>query len=108
MAKAEAPYVTKALIQEFLSLEERRKALNREAADLAKQSAAIAEKLTTFVAVNGGKERSVVRSGYRLSIKLTNGFVPWKQEFIRVAGQDEANRLSRECPKREVLAVDPA
>lgn len=108
MATSDVPYVTKAMIQEYLDLEERRKALNREATDLGKRASAIAEKLEAYVTAKGGKERSVVRSGYRLSIKLANGFVPWKQEFIRVAGQEEANRLTRECPKREVLAVDPA
>lgn len=105
MSKIEAPYVTKNDIQEYLAIEERRKALNREAADLGKQSDVIKEKLMLFARANGG---SVARSGYRLAIKLATGFVAWKQEFIRVAGQEEANRLTRDCPKRETLSIDPA
>lgn len=106
--KADAPYVTKAMIQEYLELEEERKRLDRDARALAKKASAIAAKLLTFVKVHGGKERSVVRSGYRLAIDLAPGYPSWKQEFVRVAGLDEANRISAEQPKREVLSINPA
>lgn len=99
------PYVTKKDIQEYLALEDRRKALNREAEDLRKQAEVIQTKLMSFCRYNGSQ---CERSGYRLSITLASGFPAWKQAFIRVAGMEEAARVSRECPKREVLKIDPA
>lgn len=107
MAK-DVPYVTRADIAEYLRLEDRRKALMREANDLKKQSDALAEKMKAFVRSTAGKEQSVLRSGFVLAIRLVQGSVSWKQKFIERLGVKEAEKLVQAAPKREVLTVQKA
>jgi hypothetical protein len=106
MAKAsKAPHVTKVDIEQYLELDARRRALMREASDIAKQQAEVADKLSEFVAAHGGRERSCTRSGYVLAIITKPGSVSWKPEFIRVAGEAAAEALIAAAPPREALTV---
>jgi uncharacterized caspase-like protein len=106
--KEKAPYVTRADIEEFLELEEERKSLNRQADDLARKAAPLKDKLSQFVAFAAGPSKSIERSGYVLAMLTRAGRVDWKSEFIHVAGETEAERLVRECPKSEFLSVEKA
>lgn len=108
MAKkaTKAPYITAPEIKEFLDLEDRRRALNRQAEDLEKQAKPLKEKLLEFVRIEGGKAKSVERSGFVLAIKMVKSSPSWKPEFIRVAGQEEADKLIAEAPPREQLSVE--
>jgi len=93
-------------ISEFLSLEEERRRLNRLAADLEKKAKPIKEKILQFVRTTGGKSRSVVSCGHVLAIITRAGTVTWKDEFIRVAGEDEAEKLRSAVPPTEMLSVE--
>src|SRR5262245_20551523 len=101
MAREKAPHVTRADIEEFLRLEEERKSLNRQAADLERQAAPLKTKLSQFVELEAGKSKSIERSGYVLAFKTRAGRVEWKSEFIAVAGTEAAERLVRDCPPSE-------
>lgn len=103
---AEAPYVTATDIESYLEIEDQRLALGRQQRDLEKQAAPLKKKLMDFVRAKGGKAMAVTRSGFRLAIELVTGSVSWKPEFIRVAGQDAADEISANCPKRESLRVE--
>lgn len=108
MAKSDVPYVTKNDIQKLMDLDRQRLEHQRKADALKKQGDAIRQRLMDFVRAQGGKQMSVVRSGYRLEIKLVKGQVAWKQHFVRVAGIEEAERIAADPPKREQLVIDAA
>jgi hypothetical protein len=99
--KAKAP--SRAEIEEFLEREEQRKNLNRERAN-----APLKEKFKAYAAAEGGKEKSVDRCGYTIALKTKNGQIAWKSEFIRVAGPEEAARVSANPPQVEFLAIEKA
>lgn len=100
------PHVTAPLIDEFLSLEKQRLEKQREADALKRQAEPIKEKLLAYVRAKGGKGLTVLRSGFRLAIKLVNGSPSWKSEFIRVAGPIEAAKVAANPPQRESLEVE--
>jgi len=102
-----APVFRKDIV-EFLDLEERRKTLEREARQLGKQSGEIADRLLAYARAHGGKGQSIVRSGYVLAVVIGRGSVPWKQEFVRVAGLDAAEALIAAAPPVEKLSVEAA
>lgn len=104
----DVPHLVKAEIEEYLALEEKRKAANRQADDIEKQAKVLKARIEAFIVAKGGSARTVERSGYVLSIKQKAGSVAWKEEFLRVAGQEEAARLSAAAPKRDYLSVEPA
>jgi len=102
------PFITRHDIEEYLELEERRKGLNRESAQIAKQAEVIEQKLEAFVRANGGKEKSLSRSGYVLAIKTCKGSPAWKVEFVKVAGIAASEQLIASAPTRESLTVEKA
>lgn len=102
MAK-EAPYVTRAELDRYVQIDAERKRLNREADLLKAQQEELGNKLRQFCRVQGGDALSVERSGYRLSISHVKGSVAWKQEFVRVAGVEAAERIAIAAPLREQL-----
>jgi seryl-tRNA synthetase len=103
---AKVPHVTKNDIEEYLRLDEERKSLNRQAKDLEKLQDVIEKKLDEFVRANGGKTKSVSRSGFVLALLTRKTAPKWKEEFIRVAGPEEAERLAKQAPDREYLTVE--
>ncbi|MGC4004663.1 MAG: hypothetical protein QM811_16715 [Pirellulales bacterium] len=105
-AKSEVPHVTVKEIQKYLGLDEQRKQLNRESAALKKQADAIEADIEKFIRANGGKELSVTRSGYRLAILTAAGSVAWKDEFVKLAGNERAEELRAAAPPREFLSVE--
>ncbi len=107
-SNSKTPFITKHDIEEYLELEERRKGLNREAAQVAKQAEAIEQKLEEFVRATGGKEKSVSRSGFVLAIKTAKGTVGWKAEYVKVKGNEAAEQLMAAAPPREFFSVEKA
>lgn len=107
-SKAQVPHVTKRDIQEFLDLEEQARSLKRQAKAIEKKAELIEKTLFAFVRANGGKERSVLRSGFVLAITDSRCSVTWKNEFIRVAGDKAAEALIEAAPKKEKLTVTQA
>lgn len=102
-----AANVTRADITEYLKLDKERLDLQRQARDKACLQEAIETKLWAYVEAKGGDGRSCERSGFVLAIKTKVGTVKWAEEFVRVAGELEAQRLRAEAPRVEFLAVEP-
>ena len=103
---ADAPNVTYKDIEAYVALEAERLEHQRKAEDLKKQAEPYKAKLLEFVRAKGGKALSITRSRFLLAIKLVAGSVSWKPEFIKVAGQEAADEISKNCPKRESLCVE--
>lgn len=106
MSETKVPYITKNEIETYLALEEKRKSFARQAQALEKQADKIEERIRAFILAEGGKEKSVPRSGFVLAIKTAKGSVPWKDAFIDVAGQKEAERRIALAPRREFVSVE--
>lgn len=101
-----SPYITYAHLEEYLRLQEERKALARQSADLGKQLAGLASKITAFVRAEGGSDRTVIRSGYVLALKSKKGSVAWKAEFVRLAGEEAAEKLIAAAEPGEELVIE--
>lgn len=103
-----APRVTTKDLERYYELDEQRKSLARQAKDLEALQEELKVKFEAFVRVKGGPERAYAfASGHRLSILEKRESVGWKGEFLRVAGPEEAERLVREAPMKEVLQIEP-
>lgn len=100
--------LAKSDIEQFLDLDEQRKALNRQADSLKRQVDLLGEKITQHIVDEGGKAHRLVYRGFLLAIDLAKGTVRWKDEFIRLAGSEEADKLAAAAPPREVLVVQRA
>lgn len=108
MSKEKAPRVTRQYIEDFLRKDEERKSLNRRAADLERELGPIKKILTQLVEEEGGTTKTKERSGYVLAIKTRDGQVKWKDEFIRVAGLEETERIAANPPEIEYLSIEKA
>lgn len=97
---------TKKDIEKYLSLEERRKALQREARALEAEAEPLETLMLEFVRAKGGDARSVERSGFVLAIGTRAGTVRWKDEFVRECGNKKAEALIEAAPPREFLSVE--
>lgn len=98
---------SKAELARYFELEEQRLALNRQAKDLEKLQDELYDKFLKWVEEQGGPERVKLRCGYKLAIIKKPGSVSWVKEFLRVAGEEEAERLRKAAPSRDVLVVEP-
>jgi hypothetical protein len=103
-----APKMTRVEIDKYFELDKERLSLQRQAKDLEALQEKIEDKMVAVVRANGGKERTVLTCGYVLAIKDANGAVKWKDEFVRVAGSDEAEKLIAAAPKRDKFSVEKA
>lgn len=99
------PRVTIARVEEYLALQEKRRDLNRQADALEREEKVIAAELVALVESDGGKARVVTKGSHKISLVEKPGSVRWKDEFIRVAGADEATALQANCPPRLALTV---
>lgn len=88
--KAEAPAIAKAEITKFVEINKKRLDLQRQADALKKQEDTLKARMKLFIAANGGKAKSCSLHGFVLALVAKAGQVAWKQEFIRVAGEDAA------------------
>jgi len=103
-----AERILKADIEQFLKLRDRRRELERRAKALEKDAKKLEERLAAHVRKHGGKARTVVRSGFVLSLADKPGSVQWKTHFIEQAGHDAAEALIEAAETREVLTVEAA
>lgn len=106
VAKVTAPEVSEEEIATFLAIEKKRLKAQREAGDFEKQNKKTKEKLKAFVEARGGSDRTTTHYGYVLSLIEKAGTVPWKEEFILVAGQEKAEQLVSSCPPKFSLVVE--
>lgn len=92
-------------IEEYLDLEERRQALERQARQLSKQAGELERKFMAHVKEHGGAKLFVTSCGFRLGIEFKRGSVSWKDHFTKLAGNDAAETLITSAPQRESLSV---
>lgn len=100
------PRVVAADVERYLSLEAERLDLNRQAKDKKRLADEIETKLWTWVEHHGGEARCKTLADFLLAIKTEAGRVSWADEFVRVAGEEEAQRLRKACPPREYFTVE--
>jgi len=105
MAKAAPVKISRKDVERYVELEAERKELSRRSADLKKTQDEIGQRLTAYLKAEAGKVGAAVKFGYRLALKARQIAVQWKKEFIRVAGQDEADRLSADAGTSHSLEV---
>jgi hypothetical protein len=106
--KKTAPRLTAAELKRYFALDAQRLSLQRQAKALVALQEKIEERMIAVVEADGGRERTVLTCGYVLALQDAPGTVKWKDEFVRVAGSDEAERLVEAAPKKEKLTVQPA
>lgn len=107
MAEEKLHNVTRADIVDYLRTKQERLDLDRQSRDKAKLEKDFEKKLRAWVEAKGGDARSVERSGFVLAIKTKAGTVKWAEEFLRLAGEEEAKRLRDAAPPVEFLSVEP-
>ena len=93
-AKTES--ITKDQIEEFVKLEEERKALEQKARALGKRTSALADHFKAHLEAK--KKTAITRSGYRITLVDGRPSVAWKDEFIKVAGPLAADDLLKSAP----------
>lgn len=91
-------------VADYLEVQERRRALEREARELAKIEKAMEADMFELVELFGEYEEC----GYRVRVAEKPGRVAWKQEFVKRLGEAEAARVQAECPPRRVLVIERA
>lgn len=105
MAKKTAPpTISKEQCEQYESLNETRLSLQRQARTLQGQLDKIEEKLLAFVRENGekhGKGRISKKFGFVLGLELKSCAPSWKDEFIRVAGLEEAEQVAAAAAERK-------
>ena len=105
---AKAPRVTKEDIERYLQLEKDRLDLNRQARDKGRLAEELEKKLWAWVEAHGGASKCRTHTaGFIVAIKTKAGQVSWADEFVRIAGEAEAQRLRAEAPRKEFLTVEP-
>ena len=80
--------LTKKFLEEYFELDERRKALGRQADDIRKQQNEIEETVSLYIDANcSGKTRRVDTCGFELSIEQKPKSPSWKSLFAKLAGK---------------------
>jgi hypothetical protein len=99
--------VTTKLLDEWASLDDRRKQLNRETAAMEKRQKQIEQAVAACVASESkGKVREIRKCGYRLSIVTLPGFPAWKSLFAKLLGDEAVAKATAEAPPREKVAIE--
>lgn len=98
--------ITKALLEEWATCEERRLEFQRQASDLGKRQREIERDLMPAVLARcAGAVRRIVTCGYELAITTRPGTVSWKSEFIRVTSEAAAALLVKNAPAKDSLEI---
>lgn len=102
------PAVSEKDLKELEEITARRLDLQRERDVLKRREDAIKAQLVEHVEAKGGKKKEVKLGRYLLAMVAGKTYVSWKNEFIRVAGTEEAERVTADTPaklKLEIKAV---
>jgi hypothetical protein len=94
-------------LQRWHQLQLQRLSLARQAKDLKALLDPLEEKFLAHVQECGGRERAVISCGFRLAINEKRDSVAWKEEFIRVAGVEAAEKLIAAAGTKDVLVIEP-
>lgn len=99
--------VTRDELDQYFELDMQRLALARKVSDIEKLQEQLEEKFLKYVEHKGGIDRTTIRYGYRLAIQTKNGSVSWKGEYMKLAGQEAAEKLIQAAPKKDKLTIEP-
>lgn len=97
--------ITQKKIQTYVALREARHAHDRRSAALKKKEDELAKEITEEVRLHGGKDRTMVRHGFVLSVKTLPTQVRWREHCIELIGEDAAEQLPKAT--REAVFVEP-
>lgn len=98
-----AERLTKEALKRYRELRDKKSAIEREARTIGKELDQIAE-LCLAELTSAGKD-SIRRHGFQLSLVEGRATVAWKDEFIRVAGAEEANLIQASATPTKRLEV---
>lgn len=94
------------LVRRRETLDEERKRLGREAAELTKQVGAIDKDLKAIVdAERKGPERTITLKNFVLSIVQVAKSVAWKSEFTKLAGDERVQELEAAAGTRDQFEI---
>ena len=98
-----APKLTRELLAERVKS-------HREASDLERRARSLRKRVEQIDAIASAElkasgKAAIRRAGYTLSWVDGRASVSWKDEFIRVAGPDEADRLAAEAKPGQRLQI---
>lgn len=101
--------VTAADLSRYQSLEAEAAELAARASTLRREAKTIVDKATEDL--EGTGKPTAKRGGFLLRWKVSRGSVAWKTEFVRIAGAEAADELTKSAPERrslEIIAPAPA
>jgi hypothetical protein len=103
-AQVDAP--TRSKLKRWSHFEKKRLALQAQSRDIAKLQNGLESEFLAYVQAEAGKERCLVRFGYRLLIKDKRENVSWKGEFLKEHGEAAAIALTESQPTKETLVIE--
>jgi hypothetical protein len=95
--------ITDIMLAEYVSLNEKRQALSREARTIGDKLGIIEEQVEQALKAAG--KTKLERSDYVAQLKNANGTVSWKKEFVRLAGDEAATALQAAAPKKTEVTI---
>jgi hypothetical protein len=101
-AHATAPRVTVKQVERYLELQERRRALLREADALQKIESALEAQLLAHVQAHAGR---ATKGKYTLTVTQVPGRPSWKTAFIRFLGETAAKNVVAHTPPTTKLTI---
>lgn len=99
--------LTKRELSDYLVDIETRKAVERAGRMLKKTEDDRTARFTAEVIERGGPEKCLIEAGHRLTLQSEDGTVSWREEFVKIAGEQAATALMNDAPKRLKLHVEP-
>jgi hypothetical protein len=94
-------------LERYYELDAERLALQRRVTNLKTLQEELEEKFIEHVRFHGGKERTVVKCGYRLVILMKRESVQWKEHLLKLVGLQRIEQIVEEQPEREKLKIEP-
>jgi hypothetical protein len=99
---ARAAKITRLQLERFITLRDKRRALNREVDLLEREQKAIAADLHAATLAAGGQCK---KFGFFLRLTERAGRPSWKDEYIASMGSDAAEKIQSACPPQLILDV---
>jgi hypothetical protein len=95
--------ITAAKLDRYRELETEATELAGRAATLRREAKTILDEAEADLIATGKTEAK--RGGYLLRWKMGRASIAWKNEFVRVAGAEAADQLSKAAPEKKSLEV---
>jgi mRNA-degrading endonuclease RelE of RelBE toxin-antitoxin system len=95
--------ITAEQLEQYLQLDEQRKALDRQSRQLADAQAKMEDRF--LAELNEEGKREVRRGDYRVFIEDQRLHVAWKEEFIALKGPEAAAALAKLAPTRQRVRI---